>query len=73
MKVKELISHLMTKDIYIVNATKRICYSNDGGISFRRGVLGEPDTELTNKIYNCTVLCITPRSKYAVSIRIEEK
>lgn len=72
MKVKELISHLMTKDIYVVNAKKRICYSNDGGRSFRRGVLGNPDAELTNKIYNCTVLWLTPRSNCAVSIMIEE-
>ena len=72
MKVKELISHLMVKDIYIVTATKRICYSNDGGMSFHRSVFGNPDPELTYKIYNCTVLCVTPRSNYAISIRIEE-
>lgn len=72
MKVKDLISYLIAKDIYVVNARKRICYSNDGGVSFRRGVLGDPDAELTNKIYNCTVLWFTPRSNYAVSIMIEE-
>lgn len=72
MKVKELISHLMTKDIYIVNAKKRICYSNDGGRSFRRGVLGDPDPKLTYNIYNYNVLWLTPRSNCAVSIMIEE-
>ena len=34
--------------------------------------LGNPDPDLTNKIYNCTVLWVTPRSNYAVSIMIEE-
>lgn len=72
MKVKELISHLIVKDIYITTPTELKYYSSDGGISFKRGVLSDPDPDLTYKIYNCTVKWLKPESNYAVYIMIEE-
>lgn len=72
MKVKELISHLIVKDIYIATETKLKYYSNDGGISFKLGVLSTPDPNLTYKIYNSVVKWLKPESNYAVYIMIEE-
>lgn len=72
MKVKDLISHLIAKDIYITTETKLKYYSNDGGISFKTGVLSNPDPELTYKIYNSTVKWFKPESNYAVYIMIKE-
>lgn len=72
MKVKELISHLIAKDIYITTEVGLKYYSNDGGISFKTGVLSNPDPELTYKIYNSRVKWFKPESNYAVYIMIEE-
>lgn len=72
MKIKDLISHLIAKDIYITTETELKYYSNDGGISFKTGVLSNPDRELTYKIYNSTVKWLKPESNYAVYIMIEE-
>lgn len=73
MKVKELLSHLIAKDIYITTETELKYYSNDGGISFKSGVLSSPDPELTNKIYNSNVKWLKPENNYAVYIMIEVK
>lgn len=72
MKVKELISHLIAKDIYITTETELKYYSNDGGISFKTGVLSNPDPDLTYKIYNSRVKWFKPESNYAIYIMIEE-
>lgn len=74
MKVRDLISHLIAKDIYITTPTELKYYSSNGGISFKRGVLSDPDPdpELTCKIYNCNVKWLKPESNYAVYIMIEE-
>ena len=72
MKVKDLISHLIAKDIYITTPTELKYYSSDGGMSFKRGVLSEPDPELTWNIYNCTVKWLKPENHYAVYIMINE-
>lgn len=72
MKVKDLISHLIAKEIYITTPSELKYYSNDGGISFKRGVLTNPDPELTYNIYNARVKWLKPESNYAVYIMIEE-
>lgn len=72
MKVKDLISHLIAKDIYITTETELKYYSNDGGISFKTGVLSNPDPDLTYKIYNSRVKWFKPENNYAVYIMIEE-
>lgn len=71
MKVKDLISHLIAKDIYIATQNELKYYSNDGGISFKRGVLSNPDPDLTYKIYNSVVKWLKPENNYAVYIMIE--
>lgn len=72
MKVRDLISHLIAKDIYIATQTELRYYSSDGGISFKRGVLSDPDPDLTYNIYNSVVKWLKPESNYAVYIMIEE-
>lgn len=71
MKVKDLISHLIVKDIYITTQTELKYYSSDGGISFKTGVLSKPDPELTYNIYNARVKWLKPENNYAVYIMIE--
>ena len=72
MKVKELISHLIAKDIYIATDKEFKGYSNDGGVSFKLSYFSDPDPDLTYKIYNYNVKWVKPKNNNAVHITIEE-
>ena len=60
MKLKELLAVTNARDIYVTTADHNKYFSLDNGQTFKASLFNDPDSELTNSLYESIVNYFTP-------------
>lgn len=71
MKLKDLLSITNARDIYVTTADHNTYFSMDNGQTFKASLFNDPDTDLTNSLYEMTVNYFTPDREDCIRVVVK--